>query len=115
MARKMNPTLYIIVRTRYIYKMEELHNLGADEVIPEEFETSVEIFTRVMNQYHLTNDEVHKFVDELMADEYEMFRTLASWEINTCSVNDALTDIQVSSFTIEEDVKLGDLCLRIRT
>ena len=111
MARKMNPTLYIIVRTRYIYEMEELHNLGADEVIPEEFETSVEIFTRVMNQYHLTDDEVHKFVDELRADEYEMFRTLASWEINTCSVNDTLTDIQVSSFTIEEDVKLGDLCL----
>ncbi len=107
----MNPTLYIIVRTRYIYEMEELRNLGADEVIPEEFETSVEIFTRVMNQYHLTDDEVHKFVDELRADEYEMFRALANWEINTCSVNDALTDIQVSSFTIEEDVKLGDLCL----
>lgn len=41
-----------------------------------------------------------------------MFRTLSNWEINTCSVNDALTDLQVSSFTIEEDIKLGDLCLK---
>lgn len=111
-ARKMNPTLYIIVRTRYIYEMEELHNLGADEVIPEEFETSVEIFSRVMNQYNLSEDKIHEFVDELRSDGYEMFRTLSNWEINTCSVNDALTDLQVSSFTIEEDIKLGDLCLK---
>lgn len=112
MARKMNPNLYIIVRTRYIYEMEELHSLGADEVIPEEFETSVEIFTRVMNQYNLPEDKIHEFVDELRSDGYEMFRTLSNWEINTSSINDALTDLEVSSFTIEEDVKLGDLCLK---
>lgn len=112
MARKLNSNLYIIVRTRYIYEMEQLHSLGADEVIPEEFETSVEIFSRVMNQYNLSEDKIHEFVNEIRSDGYEMFRTLSNWEINTCSVNDALIDLQVSSFTIEEDVKLGDLCLK---
>ncbi|HTX61050.1 MAG TPA: cation:proton antiporter, partial [Methanobacterium sp.] len=106
-AKKMNPNLYIIVRTRYIYEMEELHSLGADEVIPEEFETSVEIFSRVMNQYHLPQDKISEFINEIRSDEYEMFRTLSNWEINTGSVNDALTDLQVSSFTVEEDIKTG--------
>lgn len=111
MARKMNPNLYIIVRTRYVYEMEELYALGADEVIPEEFETSVEIFSRVMNQYNLSEDKIHEFVDEIRSDGYEMFRKLSNWEINTSSLNDVLTDLEVSSFTVEEDVKLGDLCL----
>ncbi|MDD1678537.1 MAG: cation:proton antiporter, partial [Methanomicrobiales archaeon] len=51
LARRMNPNLYIIVRTRYIQEVEPLYRLGADEVIPEEFETSVEIFTRVLKKY----------------------------------------------------------------
>jgi CPA2 family monovalent cation:H+ antiporter-2 len=48
MARQLNPTIYIIVRTRFLQEIKQLYTLGADEVIPEEFETSVEIFTRVL-------------------------------------------------------------------
>ncbi|MGH7828987.1 MAG: cation:proton antiporter, partial [Candidatus Binatia bacterium] len=42
-ARSLNPDLYIIVRTRYVAEIEHLYQLGANQVIPEEFETSVEI------------------------------------------------------------------------
>jgi len=42
-ARRMNPKVYIIVRTRYLQELKPLYDLGANEVIPEEFETSVEI------------------------------------------------------------------------
>lgn len=110
-AKKMNPNLYVVVRTRYIYEMEELYSLGADEVIPEEFETSIEIFSRVMNQYNLPTEKINEFINEIRSDGYEMFRNLTNWEINTCSVNDALTDLQVSSFTIEEYKTLGELHL----
>lgn len=111
-TKKINPNLYLIVRTRYIYEIEELYSLGADEVIPEEFETSIEIFSRAMNQYHLPTDKINQFIDEIRSDGYEMFRTLNNWEINTCSINDALTDLQVSSFIIEEDKMLGELHLK---
>jgi len=46
-ARRLNPKAHIIIRTRYLQEMKPLYELGANEVIPEEFETSVEIFTRV--------------------------------------------------------------------
>jgi CPA2 family monovalent cation:H+ antiporter-2 len=39
-AREMNRELFIIVRTRYASEIDELYKLGANEVIPEEFETS---------------------------------------------------------------------------
>ena len=47
-VRRLNPKAQLIVRTRYLQEMNSLYQLGADEVIPEEFETSVEIFTRVL-------------------------------------------------------------------
>ena len=37
-ARGLNKSLHIIVRTRYLRELDELHQLGADEVVPEEFE-----------------------------------------------------------------------------
>jgi len=47
-ARAVNPRIHIIARTRYVVEMPELTRLGADVVIPEEFETSIEIFARVL-------------------------------------------------------------------
>ncbi|WP_373495988.1 cation:proton antiporter, partial [Aquiflexum sp.] len=40
--RHITQNPYIIVRTRYVNEIEENRNLGANEVIPEEFETSIE-------------------------------------------------------------------------
>jgi CPA2 family monovalent cation:H+ antiporter-2 len=50
-ARRGNPRLHILVRTRYAAEVEDLLKLGANEVIPEEFETSIEIFAKVLHHY----------------------------------------------------------------
>jgi CPA2 family monovalent cation:H+ antiporter-2 len=38
-ARKMSPNIHIIARTRFVSEVKPLYELGADEVIPEEYET----------------------------------------------------------------------------
>ena len=38
-ARRLRADLYIIVRTRYVAEIDHLYRLGANQVIPEEFET----------------------------------------------------------------------------
>ena len=38
-ARRLRTDLYIIVRTRYVAEIDRLYRLGANQVIPEEFET----------------------------------------------------------------------------
>ncbi len=50
-ARSSNPKVHIVVRTRYVRSIDELRRLGANEVVPEEFETSLEIFGRVLRRY----------------------------------------------------------------
>lgn len=76
-ARKMNPHVHIIIRTRFLGEMKDLYDLGADEVIPEEFETSIEIFTRVLSKYLVPREEIEKLISAVRSDGYEMFRSLS--------------------------------------
>lgn len=57
-AKTLNPKLHVIVRTKYLADIEELLALGADDVIPEEFETSIQIFSRVLKMFHIPNSIV---------------------------------------------------------
>jgi len=57
-AKSLNPKLHVIVRTKYLADIEELLALGADDVIPEEFETSIQIFSRVLKMFHIPNSIV---------------------------------------------------------
>lgn len=72
--RGLYKIVYIIIRTRFINEMEENLKLGADEVVPEEFETSIEIFTRVLNKYLIPQEEIERFVASVRADNYKMLR-----------------------------------------
>jgi CPA2 family monovalent cation:H+ antiporter-2 len=77
LARQMNPTAHIIARTRYVSEMEALYRLGVNEVIPEEFETSVEIFTRVLTKYLVPKDEIARLVADVRNEGYQMFRRIS--------------------------------------
>ncbi|WP_353620686.1 hypothetical protein, partial [Flavihumibacter fluminis] len=72
--RHLTGNPYIIVRTRYVNEIEENLKLGADEVIPEEFETSIEIFTRVLGKYLIPRHHVEDFTEEVRSHNYAMFR-----------------------------------------
>ena len=42
-AKRVNPTLIVVVRTRYSSQIEELKALGADEIVAEEIEASISL------------------------------------------------------------------------
>jgi CPA2 family monovalent cation:H+ antiporter-2 len=73
-AHDLNPKLYIIARTRYIVEIPELTRLGANVVIPEEFETSIEIFARVLQHYNVAREEIDRLVGEIRASHYQALR-----------------------------------------
>jgi CPA2 family monovalent cation:H+ antiporter-2 len=43
-------------------------------VIPEEFETSIEIFTRVLNRYLVPEDKIQSFIYEVRSNNYNALR-----------------------------------------
>jgi len=73
-AREMSPALHIIARTRYLVEIAELTRLGANVVIPEEFETSIEIFSRVLAHYNVPREEIARLVREIRASHYQALR-----------------------------------------
>ena len=75
-ARRSRPDLYIIVRTRYVAEIDHLYRLGANQVIPEEFETSVEIFARVLEEYHVPRNIISLQVDLIRKEHYSTLRGL---------------------------------------
>ena len=88
LARRLNSDIYIIARTRYIQEMGILHDLGANEVIPEEHETSVEIFARVLSKYNVPRERIESFVDHIRLDGYEMFRSVSKQPYCDSNLND---------------------------
>lgn len=73
-VRKHSDSLYLVVRTRFIKEISELFALGADEVIPEEFETSVKIFTHVLHNFLVPEDDIDQIVEKVRADNYQLFK-----------------------------------------
>ncbi len=117
LARRLNRRLHIIVRTRYLGEMAALHELGADEVIPEEFETSIEIFARVLRKYLIPKPEIDRFVNEIRTGGYDMLRTLSPEAAVCTDLRVCLPDAEVATFRIEEGSEadaqtIGDLALR---
>lgn len=77
LARQLNPDIYILVRTNFASEVEELHAAGADQVIPEEFETSVEIFSRALREFGVSNNVIEQQVELIRMEGYGMFRGLS--------------------------------------
>jgi len=106
-ARRLNQKIYIIARTRFLTEVKPLYELGASEVIPEEFETSVEIFTRVLGKYLIPRDEIDKFIADVRADGYEMFRSLSKEPVSFSDLRLHLPDFEISTFRIHEGSSLA--------
>ena len=73
-VRRGNPGAYIIARTRQVAEVAELMRLGADEVIPEEFETSIAILARVLRRYHVPANVVRIQEQALRREGYSFLR-----------------------------------------
>ena len=102
LVRRLNPNVHLIVRTRYLQEMKPLYELGANEVVPEEFETSVEIFSRVLAKYLVPRDEIERFIAEVRSDGYEMFRSLSGKPASFPDLKPHIPGVEVSALRVDE-------------
>jgi CPA2 family monovalent cation:H+ antiporter-2 len=73
-AKQLNPELFVLVRTRYVSEINELKRIGADAVIPEEFETSLELFRKVLMKFHIPMNVIMQQISLLRQESYKMLR-----------------------------------------
>lgn len=77
LARRVAPDAYILVRTRYLREVEPLLSIGADEVIADELEVSVEVFSRVLTRMLVPREDIKRLIGEVRGDWRRMSRTFA--------------------------------------
>ncbi len=98
--RTVCPTVHVIVRTRYMSEMTQHLELGASEVVPEEFETSVEIFTRLLHKYLVPQDEIEHFVENIRSENYKMLRPHNTSHRRIAELS--LPDMNISSLKVQK-------------
>jgi CPA2 family monovalent cation:H+ antiporter-2 len=111
LCRHLNPSFSIIVRTRYISEAKDLQAIGADEVIAEEFETSVEIFTVVLHKYFVPRDKIETFISDVRADGYRMLRSRNTLRGTIPDLVQHIPEITITSLTVESGSPLAGTTL----
>jgi monovalent cation:H+ antiporter-2, CPA2 family len=120
LARQMNPDIHIIVRTRYMAEISELRELGANEVIPEEFETSIEIFSRVLREYGIARHVIQRQVAAIRNEGYQLLRMPSPPLVDISEISEALKSASTETLSVESDSiavgkTIGELKLRKKT
>ena len=110
-ARRLSTSLHIIVRSRYVQEMEHLYAVGTNEVVAEEFETSIEIFTRVLQRYLVPQDIIERSIVEVRRDGYEMFRTIAGAGVAAAGVDRYLAGLSLAVYRVEHGSALVGVSL----
>lgn len=117
LIHKQYPRVHIIVRTRYIQEIEPLYKAGAHDIIPEEFETSVEIFSLVLKKYLVPRVDIERFVEEVRSDGYEMLRSMSKKSPTLQDIKLHFHDAEIVTVRVEENSpvvnrSLADIDLR---
>ncbi len=108
-VRMLNKHAEILVRTRYVRDIEELYKLGADQVIPEEFETAINLFERVMKKYLIPQGEIDIAIEKIRADNYGIFREKEP--ASESSIKTHFPNIEIKALKINADSFLADKSL----
>jgi CPA2 family monovalent cation:H+ antiporter-2 len=97
-----------------------LHQLGADDVVPEEFETSIEIFALVLRTYNMPQDFVMRKAEQIRREGYALLRRSELPELAHHLRGGTLSDVEVETCRIEAESpaigkSLAQLAIRPRT
>ena len=73
-ARSLNPDVTLIVRTRFLSEVDALHKLGANEVVPEEYVTAIELVDLVLIHYGVPGRQRLRELVRLRSGQYRALR-----------------------------------------
>ena len=120
LARQLSPSVQVIVRTRFLSDTEELLRLGANQVVPEEFETSVEIFGRVLRELHVPRGTIAVQTELVRREGYQLLRGPVAEERHLAVVGEILASTAVDTIYVGSECagcgrSLGEIGFRART
>jgi len=102
LTRQMNPEIYIIARSNRLDEIEELKNCGANQVIAQEFESSIEIVTHMLTKLNFPHNVIQIQANLLRQDGYHMLREPVKHEEISDEILRVLASGTTASFLLFE-------------
>jgi len=120
LANRINLNIFTIVRARDTSNIEELKRLGANVVIPEEFETSLQIFSKVLENYHIPVNVIMQQMAILRSESYQMMVKEGSGISSLTHIDEILAAGITETYFVDDDnphigQTLSELNLRARS
>ena len=111
-ARNMNPDLMIVARTRFVTEIAPLRRLGANVVISEEFESSIEVFNTVLTQYLVPRQDIEAYAAHIRQKNYRMIRRLSAVKPEQMTnLIQSIPDLSMQTVRVEENSPLCGISL----
>lgn len=121
-ARRLSKKLRIVVRTRFEQDLKTLYRAGADQVIVEELETSLEMVGQAMEAYGISARYIVHEKDDLRRENYGLMRTdllpdrpQARHTLEVLAAQSKVELVRVPREGTAAGRKIGDLHLRSET
>ena len=100
LCRGLAPGIFLLARTRYLAEIPELSALGADEVVAEEFETSLEISGRTLRRLGFPLPWVESETDEIRRTREDAFRRFRAPDVAAERLEEALGDTRIEFVSV---------------
>ena len=119
-AREVAPAAQIVVRTRYVRAIDDLMRLGANQVVVEEFEASLELFARALESYAIPATRIAHELEAVRNEHYGLLRGTAAPDLTLdtlkhLGIHDALEIVEVEEGAAAVDENAQTLDLRQQT
>lgn len=110
-VREINHNATILARAKFINDMEVLYKMGATHVVPEKFETAIELFKQVLKKRLMPQKDISATVRSIRNDFYGLFR-----EKNGNSNHDwffeEIPNFEINAYRVEEGAEIVNKSLR---
>ncbi len=110
-ARLLSPALYIVARTRFNSEIQALLDLGANDVIAEEFEASLVVFARVLAKFMVPRDDIERMAQDIRREGYRAMLPESLAAMAPFSPDKSLAGLHVAVFTVDAASPLAGLTL----
>jgi monovalent cation:H+ antiporter-2, CPA2 family len=106
--RKLAPNCHIIATTKSTHDFSKLFDAGANEIISEQFEISVEVVTRVLSRYMVSRTEIEDFIVRLRQLNYDMERTIRYEQQGIQDYRLEISDTEIITIRVRKDSELAN-------
>ena len=103
LCRQLAPGVFLMARTRYLSEIPDLNALGADDVVAEEFETSLEISARALRRLGFPLPWVEAETEQIRRMRHDKFRRFRAPEAQAEDVRRALGGTRIEYISIASD------------